>query len=96
MFGVYFFTKSICGIKEIGEEHFSLIQLFGLVAKQWLDVDVSYLRNVHEAGPSCGNQPQGLDGAVHQLGEDVTGCLCRLCAAIHLIYQQRFTVQVKK
>lgn len=48
----------------------------------------SYLRHVHEAGPCCGNQPQGLDGAVHQLGENVTGCLCRFCAAVHLIYQQ--------
>lgn len=49
---------------------------------------VSYLRHVHEAGPCCGNQSQGLDGTVHQLGENVTGRLCRFCAAVHLIYQQ--------
>lgn len=53
---------------------------------------VSYLRHIHEAGPCRGNQPQGLNGTVHQLGEDVTGRLCRFGAAIHLNYQQGFNI----
>lgn len=45
----------------------------------------AHLRHVHEAGPRCGNQAQGLNGAVHQLGENVTRCLCGFCAAVNLI-----------
>lgn len=47
--------------------------------------NAAHLRHVHEAGPRSGNQAQGLNSAVHQLGENVTCCLCRLCAAVNLI-----------
>lgn len=47
--------------------------------------NTAHLRHVHEAGPRCGNQTQGLNGAVHQLGENVTRCLCRFRAAVNLI-----------
>lgn len=45
----------------------------------------AHLWNIHEAWPCCGNQSQSLNGAVHQLGENVTCCLGRLCAAVNLI-----------
>lgn len=47
--------------------------------------NTAHLRHIHEAGSCCGNQAQGLNGAVHQLGENVTCCLCRFCAAVNLI-----------
>lgn len=43
-----------------------------------------YLRQLHEAGSSCGYKPQSLERAVHQLRQYITGCFCRLCATVHL------------
>lgn len=47
--------------------------------------NTAHLWHIHEAGPCCGYQAQGLNGAVHQLGKNVTCCLCRFCAAVNLI-----------
>ena len=53
---------------------------------------LAHLRHVHEAGPGSGDEPQGLNGAVHQLRQDVTGGLRRLRTAVHLRERERLRV----
>lgn len=57
--------------------------LYQLLLGYWKSV--LYLWHIHEAGPCCGNQTQRLNGAVHQLWENVASSFCRFCAAVNLV-----------